>query len=112
FPMDQVQFFNSRPALALGGNTFYLLRNAPPPELVEHWSNQPSVPVRRLSHRLLVHLRKTQSNHGVDWEQLCLVHSAAPQFIFELLEDTVRLRLMAKRESYQSMLIWNGREGQ
>ncbi len=32
------------------------------------------MPVRKLSHRLLLHLRKTQSDHGVDWEQLCVVH--------------------------------------
>ena len=110
FPLDQVHFFSGRPSLALAGNTFYLLRNAPPPQLLEHWTNQPSVPIRRLSHRLLVHLRKTQSNHGVDWEQLCLVHLAAPQFIFELLEDTVRLRLLARSQRDQSLWLWNGHE--
>jgi hypothetical protein len=47
------------------------------------------VPVRKLSHRLLLHLRKTQSNHGVDWESLCIAHPATPQFIFELLDEMV-----------------------
>jgi SNF2 family DNA or RNA helicase len=108
--LDQVRFFNSRPPLALAGNTFYLLRNAPPPQLLEHWADQPLVPVRKLSHRLLTHLRKTQSNHGLDWEQLCVAHPAQPQFVFELLDDTVRLRLLAKSEKDRSVWIWTGHE--
>jgi hypothetical protein len=108
--LDDVRFFNSRPPLALAGNTFYLLRNAPPPELLQHWSTQPAVPVRKLSHRLLMHLRKTQANHGVDWEQLCVAHPAVPQFIFELLDETVRLRLLAKSLRDQSLWLWNGHE--
>ena len=88
------------------------MRNAPPPQLLEHWADQPKVPVRKLSHRLLMHLRKAQSNHGVDWEQLCIAHSAAPQFIFELLDDSVRLRLLAKSERDQSVWLWNGHEWQ
>jgi hypothetical protein len=55
-------------------------------------------------------LRKTQSNHGVDWEQLCVAHPAAPQFVFELLDDTVRLRLLAKSERDQSIWFWSGNE--
>ena len=68
------------------------------------------MPVRKLSHRLLLHLRKTQSNHGVDWEQLCVAHPAAPQFVFELLDDTVRLRLLARSQRDQSVWFWNGHE--
>jgi len=104
------QFFHSRPPLVLIENSFYLLRNAPPPELLEHWGTQPSVQVRKLSHRLLMHLRKTQSENGVDWEQLVATHKAAPQFIFELLDETVRLRLIAKSERDQSTWLWNGHE--
>ena len=70
------------------------------------------MPVRKLSHRLLLHLRKTQSNHGVDWEQLCVTHTAAPQFVFELLDDTVRLRLLARSQRDQSVWFWNGHEWQ
>jgi hypothetical protein len=66
--------------------------------------------VRKLSHRLLLHLRKTQTNHGVDWEQLCVAHPAAPQFVFELLDDTVRLRLLAKSGRDKSTWFWNGHE--
>jgi superfamily II DNA or RNA helicase len=108
--LDDVRFFNSRPPLALAGNTFYLLRNAPPAELLQHWTTQSAVPVRKLSHRLLMHLRKTQANHGVDWEQLCVAHPAVPQFIFELLDETVRLRLLAKSQRDQSVWLWNGHE--
>jgi hypothetical protein len=112
YPLSAVHFFNSRPPLGLVENKFYLLRNAPPTPLLEHWASQPLVPVRKLSHRLLTHLRRTQSNHGVDWEQLCIAHPAAPQFIFELLDDTVRLRLLAKSQKDQSVWFWNGHEWQ
>jgi len=105
-----VKFFNRQPPLALVNGTFYLLRNAPPPAVLKYLANKPSVPVRKLSHRLLLHLRKTQSNHGVDWEQLCITHKAVPQFVFELLDDTVRLRLLAKSQRDHSLWFWNGHE--
>ncbi len=111
-PLPEVRFFNLRPPLALAGHTFFLLRNAPPPALLELWVTQPSVPVRRLSHRLLTHLRKTRSQDGVDWEQLCVTHPARPQFTFELLDETVRLRLLAKSERDRSSWLWNGHEWQ
>ena len=109
-PLSAVRFFSQRPPLALAHETFYLLRNAPPPELLERWSSQPVVPARRLTHRLLTHLRRTQSNHTVDWEQLCVTHSAKPQFMFELLEDTVRLHLLARSDRDESLWLWNGHE--
>ena len=108
--VGDAKFFNHQPPLALVGNTFFLLRNAPPSRVLKYLAHKPSVPVRKLSHRLLLHLRKTQSNHGVDWEQLCIAHTAAPQFVFELLDDTVRLRLLAKSVRDQSVWFWNGNE--
>jgi len=108
----EAKFFNQQPPLALVESTFYLLRNAPPSRVLKHLAHKPSVPVRKLSHRLLLHLRKTQSDHGVDWEQLCITHKAAPQFVFELLDDTVRLRLLAKSQRDQSVWFWNGHEWQ
>ncbi|MEY2429830.1 MAG: hypothetical protein QOJ40_2715, partial [Verrucomicrobiota bacterium] len=110
--LNEVQFFNSLPPLVLAGNTFYLLRNPPPPELLEHWSSQPAVPVRKLSHRLVTHLRKTQASQGVDWEQLCTAHAAVPQFTFELLEESVRLRLLARSLRDQSIWLWTGEDWQ
>jgi SNF2 family DNA or RNA helicase len=104
------KFFNRQPPLALVGHTFFLLRNAPPANVLKHLASKPSVPVRKLSHRLLLHLRKSQPNHGVDWESLCIAHPAAPQFVFELLDDTVRLRLLAKSVRDQSIWFWNGHE--
>lgn len=112
YSLADVRFFNQRPPLALAGHTFYLVRNAPPVQLLEHWAAQPAVPVRKLSHRLLTHLRKTQSDNGVDWEQLCTAHPAKPQFIFELLDDTLRLRLVAHSERDRSAWLWNGHEWQ
>ncbi len=108
--ISAVKFFNQQPPLVLAGNVFYLLRNAPPANVIEHWLDKPSVPVRRLSHRLLMHLRRTQSNHGVDWDQLCVAHKAAPQFVLELLDDTVRLRLLAKSGRDGSVWYWTGLE--
>jgi superfamily II DNA or RNA helicase len=105
-----VKFFNRQSPLALVNGNFYLLRDAPPPSVLKYLAQIPSVPVRKLSHRLLLHLRKTQSNHGMDWEQLCVTHKAMPQFVFELLEDTVRLRLLAKSQRDQSVWFWNGHE--
>ena len=110
--LPEVRFFNSQPPLALVGQTFYLLRNAPPPAVIDFWAGKPSVPVRKLSHRLLTHLRKAQSNHGVDWDQLCVAHPATPQFVFELLDETVRLRLLAKSLRDDSLWFWNGHEWQ
>lgn len=108
--LDQVCFLTHRPPFLLAGNEMYLVRNAPPEELIGHWASQTLVPVQKLSHRLLMHLRKSRSGQGVDWEQLCVTHAAAPQFIFELLEDTVRLRLMARSGRDQSVWLWNGHE--
>jgi superfamily II DNA or RNA helicase len=104
------KFFNRQSPIALVGNTFFLLRNAPPVGVLKYLAQKPSVPVRKLSHRLLLHLRKTQANHGVDWEQLCVAHAASAQFVFELLEDTVQLRLFGKSQRDKSTWIWNGNE--
>ena len=108
--VNDARFFNRQSPLALVGNEFFLLRNAPPVGVLKYLGNKPSIPVRKLSHRLLLHLRKTQANHGVDWEQLCVAHAAAPQFVFELLDDTVRLRLLAKSGRDKSTWFWNGHE--
>ena len=108
--VGEARFFNRQSPVALIGNEFFLLRNAPPNGVLKYLAQKPSIPVRRLSHRLLLHLRKTQSANGVDWEQLCLAHPAAPQFVFELLEDTVQLRLLAHSARDQGTWVWNGHE--
>jgi len=108
--VGDARFFNRQSPVALLGNEFYLLRNAPPAGVLKHLAQKPSVPVRKLSHRLLLHLRKSQANQGVDWEQLCVAHAAAPQFIFELLEDNVQLRLLARSRRDQSAWVWTGHE--
>ncbi|MGA2866788.1 MAG: DEAD/DEAH box helicase [Verrucomicrobiota bacterium] len=112
YPLTEVRFFSHHPPLALAGRTFYLVRNAPPPPLLARWADQPAVPVRKLSHRLLMHLRRTQADRGVDWEQLCVTHPAAPRFVFELLDHTVRLRLLARSQRDGSVWLWNGHEWQ
>ena len=111
-PLDKAQFFLGRPPLVLLDRTFYLVRNVPPTPLLDYWAKAPSTPVRKLSHRLRTQLRKTQAANGVDWEQLCISHQARPQFVFELNEETVRLRLLACSERNQSLWHWTGREWQ
>lgn len=107
-----IAFFASQPPLVLAGQTFYLLRNAPPGTVLEFWSRKPALPVRKLSHRLLMHLRRTQSHFGVDWDQLCVAHGAIPRFVFELLDETVRVRLQAKSQRDASLWLWTGHEWQ
>ena len=103
-PLDQAQFFGGQPSLALVGHTFYILRNPPPTGLLNYWAHKPRLPVKKLSHRLLTHLRKNGANNGASWEQLCVAHTAVPQFVFELCDDTVRLRLLARSERDSS--VW------
>jgi superfamily II DNA or RNA helicase len=109
-PFQEARFFAGLPLLALVNATFYLVRNAPPPELVSYWAGTPSIPIRKLTHRLRAHLRKTRARLGVDWEELCVTHKARPQFVFELNDDTVRLRLLARSERNQSVWKWTGTE--
>jgi superfamily II DNA or RNA helicase len=108
--LGAVKFFAGRPSIVLVGQTFYLLRSAPPDDLLGSWAQKKGLPVRKLSHRLLTKLRKTQSPQSLDWEQLCVVHRAIPRFTFELVDDAVRLRLLARSEGEQRPWHWNGSE--
>jgi len=98
--------------MVLFDHRFFLLRNPPPPDILNHWTQKPALPVRRLSHRLLTHLRKNGSGQQADWNQLCVAHTAVPQFIFELTDEVVRLRVLAKSERDQSAWQWSGHEWQ
>jgi len=78
--------------------------------LLNSWAQKQALPVSKLSHRLLTKLRNTRSSSEVDWEQLCIVHSAKPRFTFELVDDLVRLRLLARSDEDGTMWHWNGQE--
>jgi hypothetical protein len=108
--LKDVRFFAGRPAIALVGNDFYMLRSAPPDELLNSWAEQKSLPVSKLSHRLLTKLRKTQSASDVNWEQLCVVHRAQPRFKFELVDEAVRLQLAARSDDEGRAWHWTGQE--
>jgi len=110
--LDEVRFFAGYPPLAAVHQTFYLLRNPPSPELLASLIREPRVPVRKLSRRLLTHLRRNAARNGSDWDSLCLAHTARPQFTFELEEETVRLRLLAASDLDRSRWQWNGHEWQ
>lgn len=110
--LQEARFFAGQPVLVAVLPTLYLLRNAPPPALLASLLQDPGVPVRRLSHRLLTHLRKTAPRDSADWDHLCVVHTARPQFLFELEDETVRLRLHAISERDQSRWQWTGHEWQ
>jgi superfamily II DNA or RNA helicase len=108
--LSEVRFFAGRPAIAMVGSAFYMLRSAPPDDLLNSWAEKKSLPISKLSHRLLTKLRKTQSASDPRWDQLCVVHLAQPRFIFELVDDTVRLRLAARSDDEGSSWHWNGQE--
>src|SRR5205814_6420891 len=72
--LDQAHFFAGLPSLTLVGQVFYILRNPPPPALLNQWAKQAALPVKKLSHRLLTHLRSNASGDGADWNQLCIAH--------------------------------------
>jgi hypothetical protein len=110
--LADVRFFLGQPSLALLDRTFYLVRNMPPPALLQRWREQAGMPVRKLSHRLLAHFRKTAVTKENPWDQLCAVHTARPQFIFELADETVRVRLIAESEVNASSWQWTGHEWQ
>ena len=59
---------------------------------------------------MLTNLRKIKTTNGVNWEQLCETHKATPRFVFEMAEETVRLKLLAKSQSDNSMWQWSGHE--
>lgn len=109
-PLAEARFFAGTPRVTVVGNTAYLVRNAPSDELLQTWLPKPFLPVGKLSHRLLTHLRRSNAQNGADWEQLCVMHTGVPQFVFELSEETVRLRLLATSERDGSSWQWNGHE--
>ena len=111
-PLNEAQFFVGRPALVLVDHIFYLLRNSPPEALLDRWLQRPLAPVAKLSHRFLTRLRKSHPDPHVDWDQLCVAHAAVPQFVFELVEDRVQLRLLARSERDGSGWHWAGHEWQ
>jgi hypothetical protein len=110
--LSEVRLFAGKPAMVLVAGTFHLVPDMPPQALLEGWSTQPAVAVSKLSHRLMAHLRKTVANNGTDWDQLCIVHRAKPRFVFELADETIRLRLLAEVEQDRSIWQWTGHEWQ
>ncbi len=112
--LPECQFFQGEPPLVLVGNEFHVVRDAPPPRLLGAWAQRPVVPVRRLSQRLLTELRRNRpvGSETADWGALCETHSAKPQFVFELADEVVRVRLLAISEKDGSEWQWNGHEWQ
>lgn len=108
--LEQLCFFPQQPPLVLADHQFYLLRNLPPTGVLAQWSLRRSVPVQKLTHRLLQHLRQTQTTSSIAWDQLFLLHRARPRFLFELLDDSIRLRLQAVSEQDGSLWAWTGTE--
>ena len=105
-------FFAGHPLMTLIGSQFYLVRNPPPGSLLVSWLATPLIPVRKLSHRLLKQLRTLGPSEDSDWRRLCTAHAAKPEFTFELNDEVVRLRLLARSELDQTLWQWNGEEWQ
>ena len=76
--LADIRFFTRQPPLVLAGDTFYLLRNAPPPAVIEHWADRTAVPVRQLSHRLLTHLQNPGPSRRGLGTALCDARRPAP----------------------------------
>jgi hypothetical protein len=112
YPLTQHPFFGGRPALVLVDHQFLLIRNPPSPSLLAAWIRKARLPVQKLSHRFLAQLRKSHSHDGAEWDKVCIAHRAGPQFVFELVDETVRLRLLARSERDQSVWQWTGHEWQ
>jgi hypothetical protein len=110
--LDHVRFFEGRPTLVLSGNEFYLVQNAPAPELMAAWIQRVRMPVQKLSQRFLAGLRKQCANHAEEWDKICVAHTAVPQFVFELNDNAVHLRLLALSDRDQSQWQWNGHDWQ
>ena len=111
-PLTEAVFFRGQPGLVAVHHTLFLLRNAPPEAVLAALLEREQVPVSKLSHRLITHLRKSGAGGELPWDRLCTVHTAKPQFLFELSEDTIRLRLMAHSDRDKSRWQWNGHEWQ
>ncbi|MHC1768237.1 MAG: DEAD/DEAH box helicase [Verrucomicrobiia bacterium] len=111
-PLTDAHYFDGRPTLALVGDAFYVVRNAPPASLLTRCIEKSTVPVRKLTHRILKQLRENGASSDAAWRQLCVAHAARPQFTFELSDDTVRLRLLARSELDESLWEWTGEEWQ
>ncbi len=109
-PLGESQFFAGDPAVVLVGTEFHLVENAPPANLLSGLVQRPALPVQKLSHRLLTQLRRAHGKQDQQWESLCVTHRARPQFIFELDEELVRLRLMAVSERDKGTWQWTGHE--
>lgn len=109
----RVRFFSFEPGVVLIGNTFYLLvESVPPPGVIEFWASGGAVSVNKLGQRLLLHFHKSAPEQVRDRLQICVVHRARPRFVFELVDDVVRLRLYAVSELDGSQWIWTGHEWQ
>ncbi|MBI3880368.1 MAG: DEAD/DEAH box helicase [Verrucomicrobia bacterium] len=106
------KLFDGLPRLVMLGTHFYLLRNPPTEAFVAKWTENSVIPVRKLSHRLLTHLRRHGHPLAGDWEQLCNAHKAKPEFTFELADEVIRLRLRARSERDGSVWQWDGHEWQ
>lgn len=111
-PLTRGIYFAGEPALVLARGEFYLLGNAPSAEFLEQINHQPVIAATKLSHRLLTHLRKKAIGKQSEWDELCIVHSAKPQLIFELEKDTIQLRLKAVSDRDKSLWQWSGHDWQ
>jgi len=111
-PAGDAIWLAGEPSMTVLGNRFYLVRNAPPEHVVATLAGTRAFPVAKLSHRFITQLRRNNHIDDADWDNLCVSHKARPQFVFELVDDTIRLRLLAKSEKDRSTWQWTGHEWQ
>jgi thymidine kinase len=109
-PFQDGRLFAGLPRLVLLENRFFLLSGSPEESLLTRWAQNPVIPVRKLSDRLLIHLRRHGLPEAGNWDQLCIAHKATPQFVFELADESIRLRLLARSERDGSLWHWDGHD--
>ena len=109
-PSREARFFNRQSPVALIDNEFFLLRNAPPerraqvPRATALRARAPAEPPPPAAPAQ----NAVQPRRGLG--AICVAHPAAPQFVFELLDDIVQLRLLAQSLRDKSTWVWNGHE--
>jgi hypothetical protein len=110
FPLTEAHYFTGELPLVFAAGEFFLIENPPSVKLLGGLLEKPVLPIRKLSHRLLTQLRRAHAQEDKRWDSLCVNHKARPQYIFELSDEVVRLRLLAVSERDNSVWQWNGHE--
>ncbi len=108
--IDEVKFFSGIPTLCLNNNKFYVIEKNLPGSFFDYVYKKKKVAISKLTNRFKVYLRSHLNDTQINGDEICVVHTAKPRFVFELDLDTIRLRLLAVSDKDGSLWQWNGYE--